>query len=458
MNIPAALIYLAIMLVFIIAWFVWVKRPIYEALFLSFLLLVLLTNTWGSIFKYLDGALSTSLLYSMIVFVAMSQLLSHTKIIDSCIFLIISLFGRITGGAGYAAILASSFMGALSGSGPGNVMATGVITVPAMKQSGFPSELAANVVSTASYMGNMIPPSSNIVGALGALTAYFVSIGQENTITSGQFWVVLWGIALYFIAQRVITLWIFCKYYKVKPMDREKLPGIKDTFKHGWKGLLLPVIILAPFIFDSVFSASFITDRLGKSGASAFSKSLLFFIAGVAAIYAVALVKDKKTVTLSKMANLFSSKAKSLVGPIVACLFGYLIGELFADINATAELEVFLKELNMPLWGLALIIPLITAFLGMVIPGSSQVIIFGPVFISAFAAAGLNPVFTAAMLPCICGTMCGITPPLALGMYAGMTIAESDFKKTLINDLWWVGGQYVLEVVMLLGVLPVIGL
>ena len=135
MNIPSALIYLAIMLVFIIAWFVWVKRPIYEALFLSFLLLVLLTNTWGSIFKYLDGALSTSLLYSMIVFVAMSQLLSHTKIIDSCIYLIISLFGRITGGAGYAAILASSFMGALSGSGPGNVMATGVITVPAMKQS-----------------------------------------------------------------------------------------------------------------------------------------------------------------------------------------------------------------------------------------------------------------------------------------------------------------------------------
>ena len=39
-----------------------------------------------------------------------------------------------------------------------------------------------------------------------------------------------------------------------------------------------------------------------------------------------------------------------------------------------------------------------------------------------------------------------------------MTIAESDFKKTLINDLWWVAGQYILEVVMLLGVIPVIGM
>jgi len=54
--------------------------------------------------------------------------------------------------------------------------------------------------------------------------------------------------------------------------------------------------------------------------------------------------------------------------------------------------------------------------------------------------------------------MSGITPPFALGMYAGMSIAKSDFTKTLKNDLWWVAVQYVLEVVVLLGVLPVIGL
>ena len=52
----------------------------------------------------------------------------------------------------------------------------------------------------------------------------------------------------------------------------------------------------------------------------------------------------------------------------------------------------------------------------------------------------------------------GITPPLALGMYAGMSIAGSDFKKTLINDLWWVLFQYILEVIMLMEWLPVFGL
>ena len=451
--IPSAIIYLGIMLLFVIGWFVWVKRPVYEALFLSFILLVAVTGTWKNIFMYIDGALSTSLLYSMIVFVAMSQLLSHTKVIDSCVFLILSLLGRVTGGAGYASIIASSFMGALSGSGPGNVMATGVITIPAMKKSGFPPELAANVESVSSYMGNMIPPSSNIVGAFGA----FLALYPDSEVTSGKFWVVLWGIALYFIAQRIFMVWCFCKYYKVKPMAKEDIPSIKETFRTGWKGLLLPVIILVPFVFDSLGS-EFIAARLGTVGAATFSKSLLFFIAGIAAIYTVIIADNKSEVTPTKMVKLFSSKMSSLVGPIAACTFGYMVGALFADVDVTTQLGTFLESLDMSLLGLALFIPLFTAFLGMVIPGSSQVVIFGPVFIAAFAAAGLDPILAAAMLPCICGTMCGITPPLALGMYAGMSIAESDFKKTLINDLWWVGAQYILEVALLLGILPVLGM
>jgi len=452
--IPEALIYLGIMLVFVIVWFVILKRPVYEALFLSFIILVTVTGTWNRIHIYIDGALSTSLLYSMIVFVAMSQLLSHTKVIDSCIFIILALLGRITGGAGYASIIASSFMGALSGSGPGNVMATGVITIPAMKKSGFPPELAANVESVSSYMGNMIPPSSNIVGALGAYMALY----PNSEITSGQFWIVLWGIALYFVIQRIVMVWAFCKYYKVKPMAKEDIPSIKETLRIGWKGLLLPIIILVPFIFDSLLSSTFIVSRLGTSGASAFSKSLLFFIAGIAALYTVMIADDKEKIRVKNIVNLFINKMSSLVGPIVACTFGYMIGELFADIDVTTQLGLFLESMNMSRVGLALFIPLLTAFLGMIIPGSSQVVIFGPVFIAAFVATGSNPLLVAAMLPCICGTMCGITPPLALGMFAGMSIAESDFKKTLINDLWWVAAQYILEVILLLEVLPVIGL
>ena len=96
--------------------------------------------------------------------------------------------------------------------------------------------------------------------------------------------------------------------------------------------------------------------------------------------------------------------------------------------------------------------------MGMVIPGSSLVVIFGPVFITTLATVGCDPLLVAAMLPCICGVMCGITPPLGLGMYAGMTIAESDFDKTFKNNLWWVFAQFAMEVIVLMGWLPILGL
>jgi len=117
-----------------------------------------------------------------------------------------------------------------------------------------------------------------------------------------------------------------------------------------------------------------------------------------------------------------------------------------------------MASLDLGKFGLCVLIPLITCFLGMVIPGSSLVVMFGSVFITLFSAVGVDPLLAAAMLPCICGVMCGITPPLALGMYAGMSIAESDFGKTVRNDLWWVVLEYVMEVVLLMGWLPVLGL
>ena len=452
--IPSSLIYLGIMLAVIIVWFVLLKRPVYEAVFISFLLLLTITGTWGNVWVYVEDALSTSLLYSMVAFVSMSIILTKTKIIDSCIAVILSLIGRVTGGAGYTAVIASAFMGALSGSGPGNVMATGSITIPAMKRSGFPAHLAANIESNASYMGNMIPPSSNIVAALGAFTALY----PELNMTTGQFWIVLWGIAIWFVLQRLIMVFAFCKYYKVKPMSKEELPDLKETLKAGWQGLLLPVIILLPFVLDYLFKDNFFTARLGENGAKHMSSSILLFIGGLSSIYACLIAKDKSKVTIPAIAKMFADGVKTIAPAIGVCVFGYMVGSLFGELNVADEMGGIITAWNFGKLGTVIAICAITCFMGMVIPGSSLVVIFGPMFITTLANVGCDPLLVAAMLPCICGVMCGITPPLGLGMYAGMTLAESDFDKTFKNNLWWVAAQFVLEVVVLMGWLPILGL
>lgn len=452
---PSSLIYLGIMLAVICVWFLLIKRPVYEGVFVSFIALVAITNSWGSIWGYINAGFKTSLLYSMVAFVAMSIILTKTKIIDSCIAVILSVVGRVTGGAGYAAVVASSFMGALSGSGPGNVMATGSITIPAMIRSGFPRELAANIESNASYLGNMIPPSSNIVAAMGAYAAFCVTTGAEE-VSTGKFWMVLWIISLVFIIQRLAMVFAFCKYYKVKPMAKEDLPNLKETIKTGWQALLLPVIIILPFVLDAAFKDTFFTARLGADGAKALSSSILLFIGGIAAAYSCLIAKDKSVVKINNIVKIFSDAVKTIAPTIAVCVFGYMIGALFADLNVAGELGAIIAGWNFGKFGTVLAICVITCFMGMVVPGSSQVVIFGTMFITVLSNVGVDPLVAGAMLPCICGVMCGITPPLALGLYAGMSIAGSDFSKTVKNDWWWVAAQFVLQVVILMGWIPVV--
>jgi TRAP-type C4-dicarboxylate transport system permease large subunit len=326
-----------------------------------------------------------------------------------------------------------------------------------MKRTGFPAELAANIESNASYLGNMIPPSSNIVAAMAAFTTFAAGVGIAD-VTQGQFWIVLWGVALWFIARRLFMVWAFCKYYRVKPMSKEKLPNLKETFKAGWQAMLLPVIILLPFILDAVFADNFFVVRLGDQGAKYLSKSVLLFVAGISSLYACLAVKDKSTITPNKIAKMFAGGVKSISPTIGVCVFGYMIGAMFSDLGVAEKLGELIATWNFGKFGMVLSICAITCVMGMVVPGSSQVVIFGPVFITLLSNVGVNPLLAAAMLPCICGVMCGITPPLGLGMYAGMTIAQSDFSKTFKNNLWWVAAQFIMEVVVLMGWLPILGL
>jgi TRAP-type C4-dicarboxylate transport system permease large subunit len=241
-------------------------------------------------------------------------------------------------------------------------------------------------------------------------------------------------------------------------MKREDLPNFKEVFKKGWQGLLLPVIILFPFLLDYLFKATFFTNRLGEIGAKYFSSSLLIFIPGITAIYSVLISKNKKVVTPKSIIDMFAKGVKTIAPAVGVCVIGYMIGALFSAMDVAAEMETFITSMQFGKFGMVVFICLFTCFLGMVIPGSSLVVIFGPVFISALSSVGVDPLLAAAMLPCICGVMCGITPPLGLGMYAGMSLAESDFSKTFKNNLWWVAAQYVMEVIVLLGWLPILGL
>ena len=170
---PIELVYLAALLITICIFFIVLKRPIYEGMLAGFIVMLAMTNQWSHAWEFVYKTSTNTLFYAIVAFMVVAQIFTGTKVIDACVEVVLSIFGRIKGGTGYVALLVSSFMGALSGSAAGNVAATGVFTIPSMKQSGFPDYLASNICMASSTMGNMIPPSGIIVASFGILTTLY---------------------------------------------------------------------------------------------------------------------------------------------------------------------------------------------------------------------------------------------------------------------------------------------
>lgn len=451
---PIEILYLAVVFVVAIIGFCVLKRPLYECMLLSFIALVAVTGTWADMGSFVFDALKEPTLYVIFAFILSAALLSKTSVIDDCIAIILSIFGRFRGGAGFVAVIGSSYMGSLSGSGPGNVATTGVFTIPAMIRSGFPPHLAANVEAHASTMGNMIPPAGMIGIAFAILDGLY-----PNTYTMPQYWMLLWGIAIWFILQRIVTLYVMCRYYKVEPMQKQDIPSFKESVKRGWKAVFLPIIVFVPFVLTSEF-AEFFTSRLGADGAKALNNSLLLIIPALIVICGI-LLSDKKSKSEMTLKKIYDSVTKGMLKVVPTAslvLFAYFVSNVFEKLHIEEAIGAYFAELNMNKIVLCFLIPFICAILGMLLPGSSQVKIFGGIIISVMAAAGCHPMLVAGMLPCICGAMHGVTPPYCACVYTGMGIAQSKLKPTLLNCAIWIVLHYLLSVLILLEVIPVWGL
>lgn len=452
-SMPVELLYLFVLLITIIVVFVFYKRPIYEGMFIGFVLMVLILGKEDKFFEYLIKPSTNTLFYAILAFLSLAFIFSKTSAINYVLDFIIAIVGRFRGGAGWVSLIASTFLASMSGSGPGNVAASGVFTIPTMIRTGFPREAAATIEMAASSLGPMIPPSGTILLAFGVLDSLFPGKYQLSA-----FWMAAWGIGIWFIIQRSLTLYGFIRTYDVQPMYEEEIPSIKDTVRKGWKALVIPIMIILPMLLDFLFSDNFFTARLGEDGAKALSSCVILFTPGISAIYTLIISRDEIEggLSFSTLFKMFKEGVSAVVPVAATVYFAYCLSEVFNDVNMGATLGEYISSFNMSRLQLAIFFPLFTCFLGMFIPGSSQVAIFGVAIVSGFVAVGVNPLLAAAILPAITGAVEGMTPPLALSMYTAMGIAQSGMKETSRAALLWGFFHLITSILILVGVLPVL--
>ena len=150
--------YFLIIIALVIVLFIFVKRPMYEVMFVAFISLCLITGNASNVGEYWVSASRSYLPFTLTGFVIFAVIFEKTGIIQDIIDIIVALVGRFHGGAGYVALLATAAMGSFCGTGPGTAVATGTVTIPTMKRTGYSSELAASRVDSgtcySAYSGN----------------------------------------------------------------------------------------------------------------------------------------------------------------------------------------------------------------------------------------------------------------------------------------------------------------
>lgn len=142
--------------------------------------------------------------------------------------------GRMIGGPGLVAVMASGLMGTISGSAVANTASTGVITIPLMKKAGFPAKFAAGTEAAASTGGQLMPP---IMGAGAFIMATYTQISYNTIVLVSILPAILYFATVAFFVR------IEAKRSFVTALDDEKVSAI-EVLKKGGIVFLAPIGVL----------------------------------------------------------------------------------------------------------------------------------------------------------------------------------------------------------------------
>jgi TRAP transporter 4TM/12TM fusion protein len=145
------------------------------------------------------------------------------------------LAGRVVGGPGLVAVIASGLTGTISGSAIANTVSTGVITIPLMKRAGFPARFAAGVESAASTGGQLMPP---IMGAGAFVMASYTQIPYTQIVLVAFLPALLYFLSVAFFVR------LEAKRLQFRTEEADDTPGIGEIMRQGGVVFVLPIGVL----------------------------------------------------------------------------------------------------------------------------------------------------------------------------------------------------------------------
>jgi TRAP transporter 4TM/12TM fusion protein len=340
----------------------------------------------------------------VIAFVIFGNLLTATGGSSFFTDVALTLMGRYRGGSAKIAVVGSSLFGTISGSAVGNVVATGVVTIPLMKKGGYPPHQAGAIEAVASTGGSLMPP---VMGAAAFVMAEFLQVSYGAVMLAATIPAILYYAVLFFVAD------LEAARSGIDRVEESLIPKGRDVLKQGWF-FIIPFVVL----IGGLFSLNLRADE------AALWASLSLVIAAVAFGY-----KGKRP-TIGELANALISAGHGILDIImICCAAGVVIGVLAITGLGFGLTLTIVTTAGGNLFVLMLLAAIISIILGMGMPTIAVYVLLAALVAPAMVEAGVPPM-AAHLFVLYFGMMSFITPPVAVAAFAAATIAKADPFRT----------------------------
>ena len=175
----------------------------------------------------------------VLAFIVLGKLMEVTGATKFFTDLALAAMGHKRGGPAKVAVIASSIFGSINGTSVGNIMSTGIVTIPLMKKSGFRAHYAAAIEAVASNGGQFAPP---VMGATAFLIAEFLQISYTNVVIAAAVPAALYYVCLFSQVDAIALR------DNLSGLPRDELPDAANVMRNGWV-FLLPLGVLLYLLF-----------------------------------------------------------------------------------------------------------------------------------------------------------------------------------------------------------------
>lgn len=448
LGVWAFVVYLAV----VILWNSLFKRSITEAMMLGFFVVPL----FGGIDNYVQimiesfcDAATDDIFVATMMFVFMSAIMTRTGIIAELIDILNSLIGRLRGGPGYIAVIASGLLGLVSGNSTANAATVGTITIPWLIETGWPKEVAATVTAGNAGSGQSFPASS----------AMFLMLGMAEVsalVTIDKFYFAMLTAGIWCVAYRLLIVRYYIGRYHIEAMSKDQILPVGTALKKNWPALMMFISIAVPLVLTLSPLASTLKaiESFGKTGVS--SISIVIWVPILMSIIAIIEGWKRLPHNISGWAGFLKDTQSNFLGVGGVFLFAIAGSNALSSIGFGEDLTALLAALALSKVIMVFMVGIMVVLVGGPLGGVATTMATGLVSFTALVGVGCNPIAALAAFLIWMSTE-GASPPSSPPIFVACSLADvDDVGKTFFPLIF----HYVIPVMVVgaliaLGILPI---